>query len=73
MSSTTIPEPLSALLMTRVWSEPSCLRGCLCIGVKFGVIFKGWSVLTFVLILFRYPSISAEAVGGSQLLFSLKG
>lgn len=68
-----MPEPLSALLMTRVWSVESCLRALLCVGVRFGVTFKGCIALISVLILFRYSSIAGEAVGGSQVLFFLNG
>ena len=73
VSSTTMPEPLSAFLMTKVWSVYSSLRPFLCVGVKLGVVFKGLIVLISLLILFRYVSISGEAEGGSQELFPLKG
>ena len=64
-----MPEPLSALLMTKVWSKHSCLRALVCKGVRFGVILRERSILTSVFILFRYPSIAREAIGGSQVLF----
>ena len=73
VSSTTIPEPLSALLMTKLLSELSCLRVLVCIGVRFGVTLRGCSLLICVLTLFRYFSIVQEALGGSQVLFFLKG
>ena len=68
--STTMPEPLSALLMTKVWSKHSCLRALVCKGVRFGVTLRECSLLTSVFILFRYPSIARE---GAQVLFFLKG
>ena len=37
VSSTTIPEPLSALLITRVWSDCRSLRAFICEGFRFGV------------------------------------
>ena len=73
MSSTTIPEPLSALLMTRLLSELSCLRALVCMGDRFGVTFRGCSLSICVLILLRYFSIVRDADGGSQVLFFLKG
>ena len=62
-----MPEPLSALLMTRVGSE------LFCEGVRFGVVFRGDNALTSLFILCRYASISGEAGGGFHKLFSLKG
>ena len=53
VSSTTIPEPLSAFLMIKVWSEQSCLKASSCTGVKLGVILRGCNVFISVLILFR--------------------
>ena len=53
VSSTTMPEPLSAFLMTKVWSEQSCLKASFCVGVKLGDILRGFNVLISVLILFR--------------------
>ena len=53
VSSTTIPEPLSACLMTSDWSELSSLSAFVCVAVRFVVVFRGFSVLTCVLILFR--------------------
>ena len=38
----------------------------LCIGVRLGVVFRGCDVSISLLTLFRYVSISDEAVGGSQ-------
>ena len=73
VSSTTMPEPLSALLMTKDVSERSCLSALVCMGVRFGVTLRGCSLLICDLILFRYLSISSEAVGGCQVLFFLKG
>ena len=73
VSSITIPDPLSALLITRVWSRESCLRASVCLGVRFGVILRGCKLLISVLILFRYSSISGQAFGGIQVLFFLKG
>lgn len=73
VSSTTIPEPLSALLMTRVLSVLSSLRACFSLGVKFGVTFRGCINLVSVLILFRYFSIIGEADGGIHSLFGLNG
>ena len=73
VSSTTIPEPLSALLMTKLLSELSCLRAMVCIDVRFGVILRGRSLLICVLTLFRYFSIVEEADGGTQVLLFLKG
>ena len=69
----TMPEPLSALLITRVWSEASSLRASFCLGVKLGVLFRGCSEFVSFLTLSRYSSISTEAVGGVHVLFSLKG
>ena len=68
-----MPEPLSALLMTRVGSELSFLRALFCEGVRFGVVFRGDNALTSLFILCRYASISGEAGGGFHKLFSLKG
>ena len=73
VSSTTIPEPLSALLMTRLLSEQSCLRALVCMGDRFGVTLRGCSLSICVLILLRYFSIVREAARGSQVLFFLKG
>ena len=73
VSSTTMPEPLSALFMIRVGSDWSSLRAFFCVGVRFGVILRGFIVLISVLTLFRYFSMSLEAFGGIQVLFSLKG
>ena len=41
VSSITMPEPLSAFLMTRVVSDWSSLRAMLCVGVRFGICFRG--------------------------------
>ena len=41
VSSTTMPEPLSALLMTRVGSEQSSSSAFVCVGVRFGVALSG--------------------------------
>ena len=68
VSSTTMPESLLALLMTK--SSQSCWR------VYFvqGSGLRGCNVLTSVL-LFRHSSIAGEleAAGGIQVLFFLKG
>ena len=53
VSSTTIPEPLSALLMTKVLSEQSCLRALVCVGVRLGVTFMGLTLFICVLTLSR--------------------
>ena len=53
VSSTTMPEPLSALLITRVWSVDSTLSDLCWVGVRFGVNFSGCNVFVSVLILFR--------------------
>ena len=53
VSSTTIPEPLSAVLMINVWSDLSCLSALFCVGVRLGVNFSGCNVFISVLILFR--------------------
>ena len=73
VSSITMPEPLSALLITRVSSCCSSLRAFLCVGVRFGVVFRGLSVLICSFILYRYFSMSGEAFGGFQELFFLNG
>ena len=73
VSSTTMPEPLSALLITRVWSEQSSFSALLCAGVRFVVVLRGCNLLTFFLTLFRYSSIAGLAVGGVHVLFFLKG
>ena len=41
VSSMTIPEPLSALFMTMVWSDCSSLRAASCKGVKFVFVLRG--------------------------------
>ena len=53
VSSITMPEPLSALLITKVLSDRSSLRALFCVGVRLGEIFKGCSELISFLILFR--------------------
>ena len=73
MSSITIPEPLSALLMTRDLSDWSSLRALFCVGVRLGVVLRGCNELISSLTLNRYFSMSVEARGGFQKLFFLKG
>ena len=73
VSSTTMPEPLSALFITRSLSVERCLRACFCSRVRFGVDFSGCTVLISFLILFRYFSIGGEAISGVQELLCLKG
>lgn len=68
-----MPEPLSALLMTKVWSLDSWKKASLCAGVRFWVTFRGSIDSVSVLILFRYSSIAGEATGGVQVLLFRKG
>ena len=63
MSSITIPGPV---LMTRVWSENSCLRAPFCAGVKFGVTLRSCSYSVSFLTLSMYFSIAVEAKGGDH-------
>ena len=69
-SSTTMPEPFSALLITMVWSDDSSLRALSCFGVRLGVNF---SVFTFVLTLFRYFCTPKEAIRCVRVIFFLRG
>ena len=62
VSSTTIPDPLSALLIIRVWSEASCSRASFCVGVRFGftlrVCRESISVLTLLLLLGKLRGVT---------------
>ena len=73
MSSTTIPEPLSACFMTIVGSLASDVKALSSGFVRLGLNALSLSVLVCSLILSRYFSICGEALGGSQLLLCLKG
>ena len=68
-----MPEPLSALLITRVWSSDRSLTAFCWAGVRLGLVLIGCKVFVSVLTLFRYSSVSGEAIGGVQVLFFLKG
>ena len=48
VSSTTIPEPLSACLMTSDWSELSSFSALACVGVRFAVVLSGASAMQIV-------------------------
>ena len=52
VSSTTMPEPLSGLLITRVWSVDSSLSASCWVGVRFGVNCSDCNVFVFVLLIF---------------------
>lgn len=73
LSSITIPEPLSAFLMTRVWSLARSFKAFCCDMVRFFLNGLGASCSISVLILVRYDSMLLDALGGCQVLFFLKG
>ena len=73
MSSTTIPEPLSACFMTIVGSLARDIRALSSGFVRLGLNVLSSSLLVCSLTLSRYISICGEALGGIQLLFCLKG
>ncbi len=73
MSSTTIPEPLSAFLIISELSDARSFSAILSSLVKFGITLYVGIVIISCFILFRYASIFAEALGGYHVLFCLKG
>ena len=73
MSSTTIPEPLSACFMTIVGSLDSAVKALSSGFVRLGLNALSFNFFACSLTLSRYISICGEALGGIQLLFCLKG
>ena len=68
-----MPDPLSAALMTRVWSLASFLSAACSILVRFGWNGIGSRELIWALILCRYASMGGLAGGGVQVDFFLNG
>ena len=73
MSSTTIPEPLSAFLMTLDESRARLLRAILSSLGKFLCKCSSGRVMISASILCRYASIAGLAGGGSQVDLALNG
>ena len=73
VSSTTIPEPLSACFMTIVGSLASSVKAPSSDFVRLGLNALNSNLPVCSLTLSRYISIRGEALGGIQLLFCLKG
>lgn len=73
LSSTTMPEPLSAALMTRVWSLASLESVCCSFLVRLGWEGLFSSDCSCAFTLFRYASMAGLAGGGIQADFLRKG
>ncbi len=73
ISSTTMPDPLSAFLIIRVLSVTSCLKALYSSLVRLGSMLLSGKPVRDVFILCRYVSISCDALGGVHILLSLNG
>ena len=73
LSSTTIPEPLSAFLIIRVLFFANCFSVVFSLAFRLGMNGSLFMVSMSCSILCRYFSMSSGPLGGVQVLLALKG